>query len=429
MSKRNIQAIRGMNDILPTQISLWQHIEGTLCQVLETYGYQEIRPPLLENTELFSRSIGKVTDIVEKEMFTFMDRNGDSLTLRPEGTAGCVRAGIENGLLYNQIQRLWYMGPMFRHERPQQGRYRQFYQIGAEAYNLIGPDIDVEMILMTARFWKKLGLNDLELQINSLGSASARAAYREQLVNYFSDHHNQLDADSQRRLHTNPLRILDSKNPDMQALIEAAPQLLDHLDDDSEEHFARFKQLLDQTHIAYRVNPRLVRGLDYYNRTVFEWVTQRLGSQGTVCAGGRYDTLVEQLGGKGATPAIGFAMGIERLVLLLSQSELQVADNTPHAYFIMVGDDGVQQGFRLAESLRDTLPQLRLLTHCGGGSFKNQFKRADKSGAKLAIVLGADEIAKQQVTLKYLRDNRQQILVAQSELADYLQELIVNCEL
>jgi histidyl-tRNA synthetase len=427
MSKRNIQAIRGMNDILPTQISLWQHIEGTLCQVLETYGYQEIRPPLLENTELFSRSIGEVTDIVEKEMFTFMDRNGDSLTLRPEGTAGCVRAGIENGLLYNQIQRLWYMGPMFRHERPQQGRYRQFYQIGVEAYNLVGPDIDVEMILMTARFWQKLGLNDLELQINSLGSASARAAYREQLVNYFSDHHNQLDADSQRRLHTNPLRILDSKNPDMQALIETAPQLLDHLDDDSEEHFARLKQLLDQTHIAYRVNPRLVRGLDYYNRTVFEWVTQRLGAQGTVCAGGRYDTLVEQLGGKGATPAIGFAMGIERLVLLLSQSELQVADNTPHAYFIMVKDDAVRQGFRLAESLRDTLPQLRLLTHCGGGSFKSQFKRADKSGAKLAIVLGADEIAKQQVTLKYLRDNRQQILVAQSELANYLQEwLTVN---
>ncbi len=427
MSKRNIQAIRGMNDILPTQISLWQHIEGTLCQVLETYGYQEIRPPLLENTDLFSRSIGEVTDIVEKEMFTFMDRNGDSLTLRPEGTAGCVRAGIENGLLYNQIQRLWYMGPMFRHERPQQGRYRQFYQIGAEAYNLVGPDIDIEMILMTARFWQKLGLNDLELQINSLGSASARAAYREQLVNYFSDHHNQLDADSQRRLHTNPLRILDSKNPDMQALIEAAPQLLEHLDDDSEEHFAGLKQLLDQTHIAYRVNPRLVRGLDYYNRTVFEWVTQRLGAQGTVCAGGRYDTLVEQLGGKGATPAIGFAMGIERLVLLLSQNELQVADNMPHAYFIMVGDDAVRQGFRLAESLRDTLPQLRLLTHCGGGSFKSQFKRADKSGAKLAIVLGADEIAKQQVTLKYLRDNRQQILVAQSELADYLQEwLIVN---
>jgi len=423
--KKSIQAIRGMNDIIPTQTPFWQHIECTLRQVLETYGYQEIRLPLLEKTELFSRSIGEVTDIVEKEMFTFMDRNGDSLTLRPEGTAGCVRAGIEKGLFYNQIQRLWYIGPMFRHERPQQGRYRQFHQIGAEAYGLAGPDIDAEMILMTARFWQKLGLNDLELQINSLGSVKARVAYREQLVNYFSEHMDKLDADSQRRLHTNPLRILDSKNPEMQALIEAAPQLLEHLDEESQEHFVALKQLLDQTNITYRVNPQLVRGLDYYNRTVFEWVTQQLGAQGTVCAGGRYDTLVEQLGGKRPTPAIGFAMGIERLVLLLSQNELPIPNNAPHAYLIMMGNEAVQQGFHLAETLRDTLPQLRLLTHCGGGSLKNQFKRADKSGAKIAIVLGENEIASRQVALKYLRENQAQTLIAQSELANYL-KLMVN---
>jgi len=420
MSTQKIQAIRGMNDILPAQTPLWQHLEASIRQVLDSYGYQEIRLPLLEATELFNRTIGEVTDIVEKEMFSFTDRNGDSLSLRPEGTAGCVRAGIEQGLFYNQIQRLWYMGPMFRHERPQKGRYRQFHQIGAEAYGLAGADIDAEIILMTARFWRQLGLDDLELQINSLGTAAARAAYREHLVKYFSDHHNQLDADSQRRLDTNPLRILDSKNPDMQTLIEGAPQLLEHLDEPSQTHFARLKQLLDQAGVSYRVNPRLVRGLDYYNRTVFEWVTQRLGAQGTVCAGGRYDTLVEQIGGR-ATPAIGFAMGIERLVLLLS-AELQIPNNAPHIYLIMVGDEGMQQGFRLAETLRDALPKLRLLTHCGGGSFKSQFKRADKSGAKIALVLGEDEVAKQQVTVKYLREKQPQLSLAQSELVHYLME-------
>jgi histidyl-tRNA synthetase len=428
MSKKSIQAVKGMNDILPTQTPLWQLMEDTIRDVLETYGYQEIRLPLLEATELFSRSIGEMTDIVEKEMFTFLDRpdknnKADSLSLRPEGTAGCVRAGIEHGLFYNQIQRLWYMGPMFRHENPQKGRYRQFHQVGAEAYGLSGPDIDAEMILMTARFWQQLRLNDLELQINSLGDAAARAVYREQLVSYFSDHHSQLDDDSQRRLQTNPLRIIDSKNPDMQALIENAPQLLDHLDEESQAHFATLKQLLDKAGVTYRINPRLVRGLDYYNRTVFEWVTQRLGAQGTVCAGGRYDTLVEQIGGK-RTPAIGFAMGIERLVLLLSQSDLPMPNNAPYAYIIMVGDEAVQQGFRLAESMRDALPKLRLLTHCGGGSFKSQFKRADKSGAQIAIVLGEDEVAAQQVTLKYLRENRQQLSVAQSELADYLKPFV-----
>ncbi len=419
-----------MNDILPSETPLLQYIEKNIRQVLEAYGYQEIRLPLLESTELFSRSIGEVTDIVEKEMFSFLDTpdkygNRDSLTLRPEGTAGCVRAGIEHGLFYNQRQRLWYIGPMFRHEKPQKGRYRQFYQIGAEAYGLSGPDIDAEMILMTARFWRRLGLDDLELQINSLGSAAARAAYREQLVSYFSDRRSQLDADSQRRLQTNPLRILDSKNPEMQALIENAPQLLEHLDEASLEHFATLKHLLEKAGVNYRVNPRLVRGLDYYNRTVFEWVTQNLGAQGTVCAGGRYDGLVEQLGGKQPTPAVGFAMGLERLVLLLSQ--VQVADKSPHAYLLMVGNDAViEQGLCLAESLRDLLPELRLLTHCGGGSFKSQFKRADKSGAKIALVLGENEVTNQEITLKYLRENRPQFSVAQSELGEYLKTLIID---
>jgi len=429
VAKKSIQAVKGMNDILPTQTPHWQYIEDIIRDVLEIYGYQEIRFPLVEMTDLFNRSIGEVTDIVEKEMFTFQDRpdknnKADSLSLRPEGTASCVRAGIEHGLFYNQTQRLWYIGPMFRHENPQRGRYRQFHQIGAEAYGLEGPDIDAEIILMTARFWQQLGLDNFELQINSLGSAEARATYRQQLVNYFSDHWEQLDEDSQRRLQTNPLRILDSKNSDLQSLIENAPQIVDYLDEESENHFTELKKLLDQTGVTYRVNSRLVRGLDYYNRTVFEWVTQQLGTQGTVCAGGRYDSLVEQLGGKRPTPAIGFALGLERLVLLLAQSDLH-KDKVPDAYLIMVGGETVQrQGFSLAESLRDTLPKLRLLTHCGGGSFKSQFKRADKSGAKIAIVLGEDEMAKQQVTLKYLREDRQQVLISQSELVNYLKSVI-----
>jgi histidyl-tRNA synthetase len=423
MSKKTIQAIRGMNDILPTQTPIWQHIELTLRKVLESYGYQEIRMPILETTELFSRSIGEVTDIVEKEMFSFIDRNSDNLTLRPEGTASCVRAGIENGLFYNQIQRLWYMGPMFRHERPQKGRYRQFNQLGVEAYGLTGADIDAEIILMTARFWQKLGLDNLELQINSLGSAEARAVYREKLVNYFLANESQLDEDSKRRLNTNPLRILDSKNPQMQNLIQSAPQLLDHLDKESQTHFQQLKNILDQAGINYRVNPQLVRGLDYYNRTVFEWVTQELGAQGTICAGGRYDTLVEQIGGR-STPAVGFAMGLERLVLLL-ESKLQLNDINPHIYMIMVGNEAVQQqGFVLAESLRTALPELRLITNCGGGSFKAQFKRADKSAAKFALILGEDELNKQQVAIKFLREKQAQKLLSISELADKLKQLI-----
>ena len=423
MSKKTIQAIRGMNDILPTKTPIWQHIEHTLHQVLESYGYQEIRMPILEATELFSRSIGEVTDIVEKEMFSFVDRNSDNLTLRPEGTASCVRAGIQNGLFYNQIQRLWYIGPMFRHERPQKGRYRQFNQLGVEAYGLTGADIDAEIILMTARFWQKLGLDNLELQINSLGSSEARAAYRDKLVDYFSAHNNQLDEDSKRRLNTNPLRILDSKNPEMQSLIQSAPQLLDHLDPESQTHFNDLKNILDQVGVKYRINPQLVRGLDYYNRTVFEWVTQELGAQGTICAGGRYDTLVEQIGGR-STPAIGFAMGLERLVLLL-ESKLQLSDINPHIYMIIVGKEAVQQqGFVLAESLRTALPELRLITNCGGGSFKVQFKRADKSAAKFALILGEDELNQQQVAIKNLRKKQEQNLLSISELADYLKQLI-----
>lgn len=420
MSK-NIQAIRGMNDILPEQITYWQHLENTMRRILSTYGYHEIRMPIMEKTELFKRSIGEVTDIVEKEMYSFEDRNGDSLTLRPEGTASCVRAGIQHSLL-NQAQRLWYMGPMFRHERPQKGRYRQFHQIGVEVYGLNGPDIDAEIILMTARLWKALGLQDLELQINSLGSSEARAAYRDKLVAYFSAHLEQLDEDSQRRLHSNPLRILDSKNPDMQHLIEAAPRLLDHLDAESQAHFAQLQSLLSAAGVTFSINPRLVRGLDYYNRTVFEWVTTQLGAQGTVCAGGRYDSLVEEIGGK-ATPAVGFAMGLERLVALLEAlDEAQLPDTAPHAYLLMVGEAATQAGLLLAEQLRDAQPELRLLSHCGGGSFKSQFKKADKSGARFALVLGESEVAQGIIAVKYLRDDKPQENVAQTELAAFLKK-------
>jgi len=411
-----------MNDILPTQTPYWQHIENTLRSVLESYSYTEIRLPIVEKTELFKRSIGEATDIVEKEMYTFEDRNGDRLTLRPEGTAGCVRAGIERGLIFNQIQRLWYMGPMFRHERPQKGRYRQFHQIGAEVFGLQGADIDAEIILMTARFWKKLGLNNLELQLNSLGSNTARVNYRIELVEYFSKHRDQLDEDSLRRLETNPLRILDSKNPTMQTLIENAPQLLNHLDDESQKHFNDLQDLLRAAGIKYVVNPRLVRGLDYYNRTVFEWVTTELGAQGTVCAGGRYDGLVEQIGGR-ATPAVGFAMGMERLVSLLEQNESQLPDNKLHIYLITVGDVAFQKGLILAEWLRDSLPNLKILTHCGSGSFKSQFKKADKSGAEIALVLGDEEIAQSQVTLKYLRSQDPQITTEQAKLIDVLKSI------
>jgi len=417
---KSLQAIRGMNDILPGETARWQYVEHVFSQLMSGYGYNEIRMPLLEKTELFKRSIGEVTDIVEKEMYTFEDRNGDSLTLRPEGTAVCVRAGIQHGLLYNQIQRLWYMGPMFRHERPQKGRYRQFHQLGVEVFGLSAADIDAELIMISARLWKKLGMEkDVRLEINSLGTSQARKQYRGVLVDYLNEHRDSLDEDSIRRLESNPLRILDSKNPAMQQMIEAAPKLMDYLDVESAEHFERLKQILDDAGLSYQVNPRLVRGLDYYSRTVFEWVTDKLGAQGTVCAGGRFDGLVEQLGGH-ATPAIGFALGIERLVSLLEDKQL--VDNTlPHVYFVMAGEQAESQGRVLAESLRDLLPNLRLLVNAGGGNFKNQMKRADKSGAKLALILGDNEMHNKMISIKDLRGSSEQESLSQTELVGYLE--------
>ncbi len=398
-----IQSIRGFNDILPEHSALWRLVEDTITSVLDAYGYRQIRLPLLEKTELFKRSIGEVTDIVEKEMYSFEDRNGDSLTLRPEGTAGCVRAAIQNRLINEASQRLWYNGPMFRHERPQKGRYRQFHQVGVEVFGLAGPDIDAELILMGARIWRDLGIGDVRLELNSLGSSEARAAYRARLVEYFNGHREHLDADSLRRLESNPLRILDSKNPEMQGICEAAPQLLDHLDDESREHLDGLRRRLDSAGLSYQINPRLVRGLDYYSRTVFEWVTESLGAQGTICAGGRYDALLTQLGGK-AKPAIGFAIGIERLVELVRE-----ADNTSpraeiDAYLVAVGDDDVQiYAQTLAEALRDAVPGLHLLSHCGAGSFKSQFKKADKSGATWALIVGEQERLDETIGLKPLR--------------------------
>lgn len=418
-----IRSVRGMNDILPEMTPYWQSVETSLKKVLDGYGYQEIRLPILEKTELFKRSIGEVTDIVEKEMYTFDDRNGDSLTLRPEGTAGCVRAAMEHGM-FQQQQRLWYMGPMFRHERPQKGRYRQFHQLGVEAYGFSGPDIDAEMILLTARLWKTLGLKDISLQINSLGSTDARLNYRKKLVEYYQDNYSQLDEDSQRRLVSNPLRILDSKNPAMQALNDAAPKLIDYLDAESAGHFEQLCTTLRAAGIAFEINPRLVRGLDYYGKTVFEWVTDQLGAQGTVCAGGRYDGLIEQLGGKEST-AIGFAIGLERLIALLEAGGALPETVSPDVYLVAVGEAAAAQSLLLAESLRDQLPQLRLISHCGGGSFKSQFKRADRSGARWTLILGEEEMAQQIIGVKTMATGEQQTL-PWSELATFLSESKLN---
>ena len=396
-----------MNDILPEAASRWQQLERVTREVLESYGYREIRLPVVEKTELFKRSIGDATDIVEKEMYTFIDRSEESLTLRPEATAGMVRAGLSNGLLYNQVQRLWCAGPMFRHERPQKGRYRQFHQIDVEAFGLTGPDIDAELILMSARLWKRLGIKDVKLQINSLGTPEARTAYRAKLVEYLEKHREGLDEDSKRRLGTNPLRVLDSKERGMQELIAGAPNLLDHLDEGSRAHLDGLKCLLDDAGLAYTVNPRLVRGLDYYTRTVFEWVTTRLGSQDAVCSGGRYDGLVEHLGGK-PTPGIGFAMGVERLVSLMEEEGVAPAVENPHAYMVRVGEAAERAAFKLAERLRDELPGLRLQMDCSGGGFGNQLKRADKSGASVALVLGDDEVTGRRVALKPLRGGEQE---------------------
>ncbi|MCU0834164.1 MAG: histidine--tRNA ligase [Chromatiaceae bacterium] len=413
----NLQAIRGMHDILPDQTGLWQRIEDSARAVIESYGYAEIRTPLVEVTELFKRSIGEVTDIVEKEMYSFPDRGGDSLSLRPEGTASCVRAAVEHGLL-NQAQRLWYRGPMFRHERPQKGRYRQFHQIGVEVFGLPGPDVDLEVILITRRIWRALGLSDLRLEVNTLGEGPERTAYRTELVRYLAAHEGELDEDSCRRLETNPLRVLDSKNPELRELIAGAPSILDHLGEASRAHFASLCAGLDAAGIHYRVNPRLVRGLDYYNRTVFEWVSDRLGAQGTVCAGGRYDGLVQQLGGR-ATPAVGFALGLERLVALVEESP-----GTPgpalDAYLVAVGPAAEQRALLLAEELREAVPGLRLLCHCGGGSFKSQFKKADKSGARYALVLGDAELARGVAGIKPLRDDGEQVELPLAGLAGFL---------
>ena len=424
---KNLQAVRGMNDILPANSALWQYFESTVAKVLAGYGYQQIRLPIVEPTELFKRSIGEVTDIVEKEMYTFADRNGDSLTLRPEGTAGCVRAMLEHGLLGGGVShKVWYTGPMFRHERPQKGRYRQFHQVGVETFNLGGPDIDAELIILSWRLWRMLGLDEaVTLELNSLGSSADRARYRDDLVAYLRERFEQLDEDSQRRLDSNPLRVLDSKNPDTQALLVDAPKLADYLNDEARAHFDGLRALLDAAGIPYVINPRLVRGLDYYGLTVFEWVTDRLGAQGTVCAGGRYDGLVEQLGGKPA-PAVGFAIGIERLLLLIETLGKVPAELSRQVdvYLVTLGAETQQPAIRLAEQLRDALPGLRLVVHCGGGSFKSQFKKADKSGALYALILGEEEAAAGQVGFKPLRGDGEQLTLAWDAVPEQLRKVL-----
>lgn len=410
-----IQSIRGMGDILPPDSAAWQALESLLRDLLISYGYEEIRVPLVERTELFQRSIGEVTDIVEKEMYTFEDRNGLSLTLRPEITAGIVRAGISNGMLHNQRQKLWSSGPVFRYEKPQKGRYRQFHQFDVEALGFEGPDVDAELIIITNRIWKALGIDAIELELNSLGTPESRVRYRQALTDYFEPRQDELDKDSQDRLHRNPMRILDSKNPEMKSLIADAPLITDYLDPASQEHFSMLCELLDQAGIPYRLNPRLVRGLDYYTRTVFEWVTDRLGSQGAVCSGGRYDGLIEQLGGK-ATPAIGWAFGVERLLDLYRESGGASPRADRDIYVVAVGDSVLQPAFKLVEQLRDARPKLKVEMNCGGGSFKSQMKRADRSGATLALILGEQEIASQSVGIKPLREDVGQINVDWSSL-------------
>lgn len=425
MSK-TLQAIRGMNDLLPDQSSVWRYFEETAATLLGSYGYRQIRTPILEFTDLFKRSIGEVTDIVEKEMYTFADRNGDSLTLRPENTASCVRAAIEHGLVNGgQTQKLWYSGPMFRHERPQKGRYRQFHQMGAELFNFAGPEADAELIAMTWRLWKRLGIVDaVALELNTLGSLEARSRYREALVDYLSARSDALDEDSRRRLHSNPLRVLDSKVEQTQQLLEDAPALADYLDEDSRSHFAAVCARLGALGLKYRINPRLVRGLDYYNKTVFEWVTDCLGAQSTVCAGGRYDGLFELIGAK-PVPCVGFAMGVERLILLLQTLEAIPADvqPCPHLYIVALGEEAEREAFRLVERLRDDLPRLCILLNASGGSFKSQLKKADKSGAQVALVLGEDELKEGIVAVKPLRDNTPQQNVTWKDLTAHLQSI------
>ncbi|SGY83230.1 Histidyl-tRNA synthetase-Histidine--tRNA ligase [Moritella viscosa] len=410
-----------MNDCLPEQTPVWQKVESVLRDTVAAYGYSEIRMPIVESTHLFKRAIGEVTDVVEKEMYTFDDRNGDSLTLRPEGTASTVRAGIQNGLLYNQERRMWYIGPMFRHERPQKGRYRQFHQFGVEIFGLKGADTDAEVILLTARLWKLLGIEQhVKLQLNSLGSSEERSAHKEALISFLEGFKDQLDEESQRRMYTNPLRVLDSKNQNVQALLNDAPSLADYYGEETKAHFDGLCKMLDSAGVNYQINDRLVRGLDYYNYTVFEWVTESLGAQGTVCGGGRYDGLVEQLGGK-ATPAVGFALGIERLVLLLETLELTTdIAGAVDVYIAALGEGADIHGMLLAEQLRDQMPNVKFMMHNGGGNFKKQLKRADQNGAKVALILGSDEIENKQVTVKDLTGKTEQETIAVTELVNQL---------
>ena len=413
----NIQAVRGMQDLLPAQKNISRTIEDVVREVLASYGYQEIGLPQLEQTELFKRVVGENTDIVEKEMYTFDDRNGESLTLRPEGTAGCVRFAEQNGLLFNQVQRLWYSGAMFRYERPQKGRYRQFDQIGAECFGMPGPDVDAELLLMNARIWRKLGLDgDIRLELNSLGNPDARVKFKEKLADYLQAYEQDLDEDSQRRLTTNPLRILDSKSSKTQEILRGAPVLADFMDNESKQHFEGLRGLLDDNGIAYEVNPNIVRGLDYYNKTVFEWITTTLGSQGTVCGGGRYDGLVEQLGGK-PSPGVGFAMGLDRLSLMLA--EKMESSKDADVYVVSHGNAARATALRLAESIRDQLSGKKVVVHCGDGKFKSQMKKADASGADLALVLGEDEVAAGTVSIKSLREGGEQSTISQETLAQY----------
>ena len=417
---KNIQAIRGMNDCSPTESPLWQWIEGHVRQILSSYGYSEVRMPIVESTPLFARAIGEVTDVVSKEMYTFWD-NDEQLTLRPEGTAGCVRAAIEHGWIYNNEQRLWYMGPMFRHERPQKGRYRQFHQAGVEVFGIATPEIDAELIILTARLWKALGIDQhVSLQLNSIGSLEARANYRSALVAFLENHQDLMSEEEKERLVKNPLRILDTKNQALQDVLDGAPKLLDYLDDESREHFAQLCGLLDAVGIQYEINPKLVRGLDYYNKTVFEWVTSALGAQGTVCGGGRYDGLVEQLGGH-ATSGVGFAMGLERLVLLVQEVNKSIpVKSAVDIYVVYQGEGTTLAAFQLAEKLRSELPHLSTMLHCSGGNFKKQFKRADKSGATLALVLGESEVQNNQVVVKHLLGAAEQQTIDVANLIEHV---------
>lgn len=417
---KNIQAIRGMNDCSPTESPLWQWIEGQVRQILSSYGYSEVRMPIVESTPLFARAIGEVTDVVSKEMYTFWD-NDEQLTLRPEGTAGCVRAAIEHGWIYNNEQRLWYMGPMFRHERPQKGRYRQFHQAGVEVFGIATPEIDAELIILTARLWKALGIEQhVSLQLNSIGSLEARANYRSALVAFLENHQDLMSEEEKERLVKNPLRILDTKNQALQDVLDSAPKLLDYLDDESREHFAQLCGLLDAVGIQYEINPKLVRGLDYYNKTVFEWVTSALGAQGTVCGGGRYDGLVEQLGGH-ATSGVGFAMGLERLVLLVQEVNKSIpVKSAVDIYVVYQGEGTTLAAFQLAEKLRSELPHLSTMLHCSGGNFKKQFKRADKSGATLALVLGESEVQNNQVVVKHLLGAAEQQTIDVDNLIEHV---------